>query len=93
MMGRATCYGVHIVDQRPDPTCRTGGMVNVAKPMAMINAGNHWNTFDITAQRPAAHRAAQWTLTMDVEDKRLARGPFALQANGGTVRFRSVRIR
>ena len=42
---------VNIYDKRPDPTYRTGGIVDVAKPMAMITTGGKWNTIDITARR------------------------------------------
>ena len=44
-------YEVNIYDKRPDPAYRTGAIVDVAKPMVNLNAGNRWNTFDITAQR------------------------------------------
>ena len=33
-------YEVNIFDMRPDQTYRTGGIVDVAKPMSMVNAGN-----------------------------------------------------
>jgi hypothetical protein len=86
-------YEVNIYDKRPDPTYRTGGIVDVAKPMSMINTGGKWNTIDITA------RGAKLTVLMngmkmvDVEDKKYARGPIALQYGAGTVKFKNVRIR
>ena len=30
---------MNIFDKRPDPAYRTGGIVHIAKPMAMIDAG------------------------------------------------------
>ena len=41
-VGATSCYEVNIFDQRPDPMYRTGGIVDVVKPMAMVNAGNQW---------------------------------------------------
>jgi hypothetical protein len=92
-VGAASCYEVNVFDTRPDPLYRTGAIVNVAKPMAMISAGNRWNTFEITAKGPRLIVRLNGTLTADVEDKMFARGPFALQAGAGTVKFRSVQIR
>jgi len=43
-------YEVNIFDTRPDQTYRTGGIVDVAKPMSVINTGNKWNTYEITAK-------------------------------------------
>lgn len=92
-VGAASCYEVNVFDTRPDPLYRTGAIVNVAKPMAMINAGNQWNTFEITAKGPRLIVRLNGTLTVDVEDKMFARGPFALQGSAGTVKFRSVQVR
>ena len=39
---------------RPDQTYRTGGIVDVAKPMNMVNAGNQWNTLEITRRGRAS---------------------------------------
>lgn len=92
-VGAASCYEVNVFDQRPDPLYRTGAIVNVAKPMVMISAGNQWNTFEITAKGPRLIVRLNGMLTVDTEDKMFARGPFALQAGAGTVKFRSVQIR
>ena len=88
-----TCYEVNVYDQRPDQTYRTGGIVDVAKPMAMMNAGNQWTTLEITAKGPRLMVRMNGMQMVDVEDKKFARGPFALQAGAGTVRFRNVQIR
>jgi hypothetical protein len=92
-VGAASCYEVNVYDQRPDQTYRTGGIVDLAKPMAMINAGNQWNTLEITAKGPRLIVRMNGTLMVDVEDRKFARGPFALQAGAGTVRFRNVQVR
>ncbi len=49
-MGAANAYEVNIYDKRPDPVYRTGGIVNVASPMAQIDAAGQWNTYEITAE-------------------------------------------
>ena len=92
-VGAATCYEVNVFDQRPDPLYRTGAIVNRVKPMSMVNAGNRWNTFEIAAQ---GHRLTVRLNDMpmvDVQDMKHARGPIALQASAGTVKFRNVQIR
>ena len=93
-VGAATCYEVNIYDTRPDPAYRTGGIVDVAKPSSMtINTGNKWNSYVITAKGPRLTVQLNGMITADTDDKKFARGPFALQAGIGTVRFRNVQIR
>lgn len=87
------CYEINAYDQRPDPIYRTGAIVNIAKPMAMVNAGNQWNTFEITARGPRLTVRLNGTQTADVQDTQFSRGVIALQAAMGTVRFRRVQIR
>jgi hypothetical protein len=88
-----TCYEVNIYDQRPDPTYRTGSVVNVAKPASMVNTGGRWNTYDITAQGPKLQVTLNGMRMVDVEHKGHSRGPIALQHSAGTVKFRNVKIR
>ncbi len=93
-VGAATCYEVNIFDTRPDPAYRTGAIVDVAKPASMtINTGNKWNSYDITARGTRLTVRLNGMTTVDTDDKKFARGPFALQAGLGVVRFRNVRIR
>lgn len=93
-VGAQTCYEVNIYDTRPDPSFRTGGIVDVAKPRNMsITTGNRWNTYEITAKGPRMIIRLNGEITADAEDTKHARGPFALQAGVGVVRFRSVQIR
>jgi hypothetical protein len=93
-VGAATCYEVNVYDTRPDPAYRTGAIVDVAKPRNMtINTGHKWNTLEITAKGPRLIVRLNGETTVDVEDKKFARGPFALQAGIGIVRFRNVQIR
>jgi hypothetical protein len=92
-IGAASCYEVNIFDQRPDPTYRTGSIVDVAAPAAQIDTGGQWNTYAISARGPRLLVTLNGQRTVDVEDDRLASGPIALQYGAGTVMFRNVRIR
>jgi hypothetical protein len=87
-------YEVNIYDTRPDPAYRTGAIVNVAKPLAMVNADGKWNTLEITAKGPKLTVVLNGVTTVrDAEDAKFARGPIALQYGAGVVKFRNVRIR
>ena len=86
-------YEVNIFDTRPDQTYRTGAIVDVAKPMNMVNTGNRWNTLDITAKGPRLTVRVNDMPMVDAQDMKHARGPFALQGAAGTVKFRRVQIR
>jgi hypothetical protein len=91
----ANSYEVNIYDTRADQSYRTGGIVDVAKPLAQVNADGKWNTLDITAQGTRLVIVLNGTKTVDMEHKGHARGPIALQygANSSLIRFRNVRIR
>jgi hypothetical protein len=84
---------VNIFDKRPDPTYRTGGIVDVAKPATMVNTGGRWNSYDITARGPKLIVTLNGMQMVNVDHKGHTRGPIALQYGGGTVKFRNVRIR
>jgi hypothetical protein len=87
-------YEVNIFDKRPDPSYRTGAIVNVAKPLAMVNAGGKWNTLEITARGSKMSVVLNGVTTVkDAEDTKFPRGPIALQYGAGVVKFRNVRIR
>jgi hypothetical protein len=86
-------YEVNIYDMRPDQAYRTGGIVDIAKPMSVMNAGNRWNVVEITAKGPRLTVRLNDTPMVDVQDTKHARGVIALQAGVGTVKFRKVEIR
>jgi hypothetical protein len=88
-----TCYEANIFDKRPDQSGRTGAIVHVAKPLATIDAGGRWNTYEISAKGPQLTVKLNGTLTAQAEDGKFASGPIALQYMAGTVRFRRVQIR
>jgi hypothetical protein len=88
------CYEVNIFDQRPDPTYATGAIVKVAKFRGeMQKAGGEWNTYDIAARGNRLLVVLNGQTTVDVEDSKLASGPFALQWGRGVIKFRKVDIR
>ena len=91
--GASTCYEVNIFDQRPDPTYRTGAIVGVAKPNVSIDAGNHWNDYEISARGSHLVVKLNGQTTVDIEDDKLGVGPIGLQYAAGQVKFRNIRIR
>ena len=92
-VGSRSAYEVQINDTRPDPTYRTGAIVNVASPEAVINTGGRWNNYEITADGSRLVVTLNGTRTVDVMDDAHMEGPFALQRSAGVVKFRNVRIR
>ena len=92
-IGAATCYEVNIFDQRPDPTYRTGGIVEVAKPSVLLETGDKWNNYEIAAHGKHLVVKLNRQTTVDVVDDKFAAGPIALQYGAGRVMFRNVRIR
>jgi hypothetical protein len=87
-------YEINVWDTRPDPKYRTGAIVNVAEPLTKVDAGNKWNTLQITARGPRLTVVLNGVTTVkDAQDTKFARGPIALQYGTGTVRFRNVRIK
>ena len=91
--GADTCYEVNVFDTRPDPSYGTGGIVDVVKVTTPIKTGGKWNTYEIRAQGSHLVVTLNGTKTVDVQDTKHARGPFALQWGAGVVKFRSVQIR
>ena len=87
------CYEANIFDQRPDPTYGTGAIVKVAKVDPMPKAGGKWNTYEITARGTRLTLVLNGVKTVDVDDSKLASGPFALQWGRGTIKFRKVEIK
>ena len=92
-IGAATCYEVNIFDRRPDPTYRTGGIVEVASPKVVIDTGDKWNHYEISARGRHLVVKLNGQTTVDTNDDKLESGPFALQYGAGRVMFRNVRIR
>jgi hypothetical protein len=88
-----TCYEANVFDKRPDQSGRSGAIVHISKPSSIIDTGGKWNTYELTARGPRLIVKLNGVQTVDVEDKKFAKGPIALQYAAGTVRFRNVQIR
>jgi hypothetical protein len=86
-------YELNINDKRADQSGRTGSIVNVAKPLVQYDSGNRWTTMEITARGPRITARLNGMVTAEATDTKYARGPIALQAAGGLVRYRNVQIR
>ena len=86
-------YEVNIFDKRPDQSYRTGAIVDVAKPLTVVNTGGKWNTIDITARGPRMTVLINGQKMVDVQDTKHARGPIALQYGAGTVKFKNVKLK
>lgn len=87
------CYEVNIYDTRADQTYRTGGIVHIAAPSEIIDAGGQWNSYLIRAEGSRLVVTLNGTQVVDVDDGQFQAGPIALQYGAGVVRFRNVRIR
>jgi hypothetical protein len=93
VIGADNCYEINIYDTRPDPTYRTGAIVNFAPPAEMVNTGGRWNRYEISAQGNRLRATLNDIEMFDIEDGTYASGPIALQYGSGTVIFRDVRVR
>ena len=91
--GIQNAYELNINDQRKDQSGRTGSIVNVAKPLVQYDSGNRWTTVEITARGSRLTARLDGTLVAEATDAKYARGPVAIQAAGGLVRYRNIRIR
>jgi hypothetical protein len=92
-VGDETCYEANIFDQRPDPSYGTGAIVKVAKVDPMPKAGGKWNTYEFTLNGSQLTVVLNGQKTVEVQDAKLASGPFALQHGTGTIKWRKVAIR
>lgn len=88
-----TCYEVNIFDTRPDQSGRTGAIVNIAPPLAVIDTEGRWNTYEIRAEGTHLVIKLNDTVTVDTHDKKLSAGHFTLQYGAGGIKFRNVKIR
>jgi len=98
----ADCYEVNIWDTRPELKYATGAIVNhAAVPVPIVyKAAGKWSTFEITAKGAALTVKFDGAVSANIEDRKRAEGPFALQfasgaqgAPGGVIKWRKVQIR
>lgn len=86
-------YEVNIFDRRPDPSYGTGAIVGFAKVIPSPKVGGRWNTYDITVKGTRIVVILNGTRTVDIEDATFERGPIALQAAGGTIKWRKLEVK
>ena len=94
------CHEANILDQRPDQTFATGGIVHVGKLLQPVKAGGKWNVYEITAQRRKITVVLNGIKTAEIDNAEHLSGPVALQFGnlpnnvpGGAIRFRKVQVR
>ena len=87
-----TAYEANIFDTRPDPSYRTGAVVNFASPSENLDTAGKWNTYDITVQGDHIVLVLNGVKTVDLHDSTYASGPISLQYGQGVVKFRNVEI-
>jgi len=87
-----SCYEINIYDTNENPDNRTGSIVNHVPPAVTTEANEQWNTYDIVAEGSRIIVTLNGTVTADIEDDSHPYGPFALQNNGGLIRFRNVQL-
>jgi len=98
-IGAASSYEVNIYDKRPAPSYGTGAIVDFAKVDPMPKAGGKWNVYEVTAKGPALTVVLNGQKTVDIQDNKFARGPFALQyapgvvKDKGVIKFRKIEIK
>jgi hypothetical protein len=88
-----TCYEANIYDERPEAKYGTGAITHLAAVDPMPKAGGKWNTFDLTVKGPRVTVVLNGVKTAQIEDHKLASGPFGLQYVQGVVKFRKVQVR
>ena len=89
-----SCHEANIFDQRPDPSYATGAIVWLVKaPVPVPKTGGRWNSMDITARGTHMTVVLNGTTTAETDEARDNAGVIGLQYAGGTVRFRSFRIK
>jgi len=86
-------YELNIADTNENVNNRTGSIVNHMAPMATVETDGKWNTYEIMAQGNHIVARVNGTVTADMENDEHPSGPIAFQNNGGTIRFRNIRIR
>jgi hypothetical protein len=95
----ANSYEVNIFDKRPDSSYGTGAIVDVAKVSPMPKAAGQWNVFEISAKGARLTVKLNSVETVNIEDRKFASGPIALQyakgasSNAGSIKFRKLMVR
>ncbi len=93
LIANETCYELNIFEQHSNPKNATGAIINLAPPQFPALAADKWNAFDISVQGSHITVHLNGRLVSELVDERFGSGPLALQANGGLIRFKNVRVR
>ena len=86
------CYEINIWDDHVNQDYRTGSIVTYGKPLAHIQTVNKWNTYKVQAQ---GNRIQVWlngSKTADLVSEVRSQGHIVLQASGGVIQFKNVKI-
>ena len=87
-----SCYEINVFDTNENPDNRTGSIVGHQAPLVTTESNEQWNTYDIVAQGSQITVTLNGTVTAEIDDDSHPSGPFALQNNGGLIRFRNVML-
>ena len=88
------CYEFNIWDAHPDQDSRTGAIVRISPPSAIVDTEDKWNTMRIRLEGSRLQFWVNGILANDLEHDALAEGHVAFQYGGGNgmVTFRNIRI-
>lgn len=90
-----SCYEFNIWDAHPNQESRTGAIVTISPPVAIVNTEDKWNTMRIALMGDRLQVWVNDILTNDIRHATHTRGHIAFQYGGmdGMVVFRNIRIR
>jgi len=88
----SSCYEINIFDTNENPDNRTGSIVAHVPPMTTVATEGQWNTYDIVAEGSSIVVTLNGTVTARLDDDSHPNGAFALQNNGGLIRFRNIEL-
>ncbi len=87
------CYEINIWDLHANQDFRTGAVVTKAKPIAIVETIDQWNTYKIKMENDHIKAWVNGVLTADIKDSDHSEGYIGLQASGvGKINFRNVKI-
>ena len=90
-----SCYEFNIWDTHPNQESRTGAVVTISPPVAIVNTEDNWNTMRVVLKGDHLQVWVNDTLTNDIRHATHTEGHIAFQYGGmdGLVQFRNIRIR
>jgi hypothetical protein len=88
-----TCYEANIFDIRKDPTYGTGAIAYFTEVNPMPKTSGKWNSMEVTAKGRDITVLVNGQQTAKLRNGLFEEGPFALQHNDGTIKFRKIVFR